>query len=114
MHMTFTLKKYRLASGKIPLDDWLADISPVFRARIHANLARIEVGNWGNVKPIQGADAKDLYELRMFFGPGFRVYFGKDGSQLVLLLNGGDKNSQRKDISEAKRLWKEYIARKGE
>lgn len=112
--MTFILKKYQLESGKIPFDVWLAEVSPVFRARIHANLARVEVGNWGNVKSIQGADAKDLYELRMFFGPGFRAYFGKDGSQLVLLLCGGAKKSQRKDISEAKRLWKEYIARKGE
>lgn len=112
--MTFILKKYQFASGKIPFDDWLAEVSPVFRARIYANLARVEVGNWGNVKPIQGANAKDLYELRMFFGPGFRAYFGKDGCQLVMLLCGGDKKSQRRDISEAKRLWKEYIARKGE
>jgi putative addiction module killer protein len=112
--MTFILKKYQLASGKVPFDEWLATLSPVFRARVHANLARVEVGNWGNVKSIKGADVKDLYELRMFFGPGFRAYFGKDGSQLVMLLCGGDKTSQRKDISAAKRLWKEYIVRKGE
>ena len=78
--MTFILKKYRLESGRIPFDDWLAEVTPVFRARIHANLARVEVGNWGNVKAIQDADAKELYELRMFLGPGFRAYFGKDGS----------------------------------
>ena len=112
--MTFILQKYRLVSGKIPFDEWLTALSPAFRARVHANLARIEVGNWGNVKAIQGVDAKELYELRMFFGPGYRAYFGKDGRQLVMLLCGGDKKSQRKDISEAKRLWKEYIARKGE
>ena len=112
--MTFILKKYQLSSGKIPFDEWLAMLSPVFRARVYANLARVEIGNWGNVKSIQGVDAKELYELRMFFGPGYRAYFGKDGCRLVMLLCGGDKKSQRKDISEAKRLWKEYIARKGE
>ena len=112
--MFFCLKKYRLVSGRVPFDDWLGGVSPALRARIHAHLARVEVGNWGNVKPIRGRDAQELYELRMFFGPGYRAYFGKDGTQLVILLCGGDEGSQRKDISEAKRLWKEYLKRKGE
>jgi len=112
--MIFNLKKYQLASGKVPFDDWLDDVSPVFRARIYANLARVEIGNWGNVKPIQGDGARELYELRMFFGPGYRAYFGKDGNQLVILLCGGDKGSQRRDIAEAKKLWNEYLKRKGE
>jgi len=112
--MIFNLKKYQPASGNVPFDDWLDDVSPVFRARIYANLARVEIGNWGNVKPIQGGNASELYELRMFFGPGYRAYFGKDGSQLVILLCGGDKGSQRKDIAEAKKLWNEYLKRKGE
>ena len=110
--MKFTLKKYTLANGRIPFDDWLDELSPAMRARVHSNLVRIEVGNFGNAKPIQGADAKGLFELRMFFGPGYRAYFGKDGDSLVLLLCGGDKKTQRRDISEAKKLWKEFKTRK--
>ncbi|MCQ2368589.1 MAG: type II toxin-antitoxin system RelE/ParE family toxin, partial [Kiritimatiellae bacterium] len=51
---------------------------------------------------------------RMFFGPGYRAYFGKDGDKLILLLCGGDKKTQKRDIKEAKMLWNEYQKRKGE
>jgi len=111
--MAYETKKYQRENGSVPFDEWLSALSPVFRARVYAYLSRIEVGNWGNVKPIEGTDSKELYELRMFFGPGYRAYFGKDGARLVLLLCGGDKKSQKKDIRVAKSLWKEYKARKG-
>lgn len=112
--MKLTLKKYCRESGTVPFDEWLSGVSPVFRARIYANLSRVEIGNFGNVKPIQGHDADMLFELRMFFGPGFRAYFGRDGNTLILLLCGGDKKTQRRDITTAKNLWAEYLKRKGE
>ena len=110
--MIFTLRIYQQDYGNMPFDQWLSGLSPVFRARVYANLARVEAGNWGNVKSIEGMDSDGLYELRMFFGPGFRAYFGRDGAELILLLCGGDKKSQRRDIAKAKTLWKEYKSRK--
>jgi putative addiction module killer protein len=62
------------------------------------------MGNLGDHKQIEGT----LFELRFFFGSGYRVYFGKDGDTLILLLCGGDKSSQTKDIESAKRLWRYY------
>ena len=111
--MSFKSKKYQRENGNVPFDDWILSLAPVFRARVYSYLARVEVGNWGNVKSIEGSDSKDLYELRMFFGSGYRAYFGKDGDSLILLLCGGDKKTQRKDVREAKALWKEYKTRKG-
>ena len=64
----------------------MLSLSSVMRARVYANLARIEAGNFGNVKPLSAADG--LLELRMFFGPGYRAYLGRDGDALVILLCG--------------------------
>ena len=108
--MAFTLQKYVLASGRIPFDVWLASLSPVIRARVYANLARLEAGNLGNVKPL--ADADGVLELRMFFGPGYRAYLGRDGASLVILLCGGDKDSQTRDVARAKSFWHDYKTRK--
>ena len=74
------LQKYVAKSGRIPFDEWIVGLSSVMRARVYANLARIEAGNLGNVKPI--ADAGGIMELRLFFGPGYRVYMGLDGETL--------------------------------
>lgn len=108
--MSFTLQKYVLRSGRVPFDDWITSLSSVMRARVYANLARIESGNLCNVKPL--ADADGVMELRMFFGPGYRVYLGRDGSSLVILLCGGDKKTQPQDVSRAAALWREYKIRK--
>ncbi len=67
-------------------------------------LRRLEQGNLGDAKHIKGR----LYELRLFFGPGYRIYFGKDGNSLIVLLAGGDKNSQEKDIRVALQYWEKY------
>ena len=66
---------------------------------------RIESGNLGDHKSVGGG----VVELRIDFGPGYRVYFGMDGAALILLLTGGDKGSQRKDIKRAQLLWSEYL-----
>jgi len=68
-------------------------------------LRRIEQGNYGDCKHIQNG----LFELRFFFGPGYRIYFGEDGNTLVILLCGGDKSSQKKDILKAIKYWNEYL-----
>jgi putative addiction module killer protein len=65
---------------------------------------RLESGLYGDCEPV----GEGVSELRMFFGPGYRVYFGEDGDDIVILLCGGDKSSQRRDIKAAKAYWKEY------
>lgn len=108
--MNITVQKYVSESGRIPFDEWVSTLSSIMRARVYANLARIEAGNFGNVKPLSDADG--LLELRMFFGPGYRAYLGRDGDTLVILLCGGDKGSQRRDINRAVSLWRDYKRRK--
>ena len=108
--MNFTLQKYILASGRVPFDEWIASLAAPMRARVYANLARIEAGNLGNVCALTNADG--VMELRLFFGPGYRVYLGRDGNTLIILLCGGDKKTQTRDISRAVAFWHEYNTRK--
>lgn len=62
-------------------------------------------GQFGDCKAI----GRGLYELRLFFGPGYRVYFGEHQGRIILILNGGDKSTQRKDIKRAKEYWESYL-----
>ena len=74
------------------------------RKRIQSQIDRIESGNLGKPKPV----GDGVFELRFQFGPGYRVYFGQVGNTIVLLLCGGDKSSQDRDIEQAKAYWQEY------
>ncbi|MEE4208911.1 MAG: type II toxin-antitoxin system RelE/ParE family toxin, partial [Parvularcula sp.] len=76
--------------------------------KIRTALARIETGNMGDVKPV----GQGVSERRIDYGPGYRVYFGHDGDELVVLLVGGSKKRQQRDIDQAKALWADYKARK--
>jgi putative addiction module killer protein len=77
------------------------------RARINARLARVAAGNPGDVEPV----GEGVSELRVDWGPGYRVYFARTGKVIVLLLCGGDKRTQRKDIEDAKAFFKDYRKR---
>ncbi len=85
---------YSDASGKQPFINWLNSIDCSLRMRIELRLLRVSLGNYGDYKFLN----KGVYELRFNFGPGYRIYFGKDGNKIVVLLNGGSKKSQSKDI----------------
>ena len=91
--------------GREPFTDWLKSIKD-FRTqlRINSRIDRIEQGNFGDCEPV----GEGVYELRMFFGSGYRVYFGEVGNTIVLLLCGGDKKTQSKDIKRAKEYWRRY------
>ena len=103
--MPKTVIVYTDKAGKEPFTRWLNSLKDARdRRRILARLRRIEQGNYGDCKPIRDG----VFELRLFFGPGYRIYFGKDGETLVILLCGGDKNSQGKDIKQAIMYWNEY------
>lgn len=101
---------YQTETGKRPFDDWLKGLKDIkARARIRSRLDRVELGNYGDHKPV----GEGVYELRLFFGPGYRVYFAEDGNTLVLLLCGGDKSSQQRDIRSAHGYWQDYRERRG-
>ena len=96
---------YALPSGEEPLTAWLDDLPPVMAGRIQRRIARMSLGNFGDHKGV----GSGVQELRMTFGPGYRVYFAEDGPRLVLLLCGGDKGSQRQDIKRAVAYWQDYL-----
>ena len=98
------VREYLTADGKNPYREWLdtLDVTPL--ARIQARVLRFSTGNLGDHKSVGGG----LWEARVMFGPGYRLYFGKDGPQLVLLLLGGDKSTQATDVAQAQSSWKAY------
>jgi len=96
---------YADGNGTEPFTQWLEGLRDTQgRRRILSRLRRVEQGNYGDCKSLQDG----VYELRFAFGPGYRVYFGEDGDTVVVLLSGGDKSTQDKDIEQAKMYWKEY------
>ena len=103
--MKLTVREYLSADGRSLFREWLNDIDIAARARIQARVLRFEMGNLGDHKSIGGG----LWEARVMFGPGYRIYYGKEGLSIILLLFGGDKSSQTADIRKARRLFKKYL-----
>src|SRR5262245_52537391 len=85
-----TVREYLDESGRSPFRQWLAELDQSTRARVQARVLRFELGNLGDHKQV----GQGVWEARLDFGPGYRLYFGKSGRELVLLLLGGDKSSQ--------------------
>lgn len=98
------VREYVADDGAIPFRQWLAGLDVATRARIQARVTRFETGNLGDHKSV-GAG---VWEARVMFGPGYRLYFGREGRNLILLLLGGDKSSQAADIGNAHAFWKAY------
>ena len=85
-------------------EKWLRSIVDIrSRRKITLRIQRLKLGNFGDYKSV----GKEIYELRIHFGPGYRVYFAKKEEIFVILLVGGDKSSQSKDISQSQLLWQE-------
>jgi len=99
---------YRTVDGRLPLEEWLASLHDERAlARILVRLDRVRLGNFGDCRSV----GEGIQELRIDYGPGYRVYFWQLGSTIVLLLCGGDKDSQATDIDLAKNYWNEYRRR---
>lgn len=102
------LHLYQTSAGERPFVDWLEALRDrQARARIDARLARAVGGNLGDVEPV----GEGVMELRIDWGPGYRVYFARVGKVIVLLLCGGDKRMQQKDIKRAKAYFEDFKAR---
>ena len=98
------------AESRSPYGKWLDRLSAPAAAKVATALIRMVQGSLSNVKGV-GAG---VFEYRMDFGPGYRVYFGRDGDTLIILLGGGTKKRQQKDIEMAQALWRAYKKRKRE
>jgi putative addiction module killer protein len=102
------IRSFVETSGRVPFQIWLDALDRQAQAKIDVALYRLTQGNRSHVKGLGGSVA----ELKVDFGPGYRVYFGQDGDVLIILLAGGTKKRQREDIMTAKARWVEYKARK--
>jgi putative addiction module killer protein len=99
---------YKQENGHNPFIEWITNLrDKMAKARIASRLGQVELGNFGDSKPV----GKGVTELRIDVGAGYRVYCGRHGMQMVILLCGGDKGSQSKDKARAKVLWAEWKRR---
>ncbi len=102
------LFRYQRVDGREPVTDWLDSLrDKVAEARIRVRLRQVQAGNFGDSRPVGDGVA----ELRIHVGGGYRVYFGRHGKAVVVLLCGGDKRSQAADIKNARELWSEWKRR---
>ena len=99
------IRRYITPDGRNPFAEWLSSLRDLNAVvKIEQRLDRVRLGNLGNSKSV----GEGVCELKIDFGPGYRVYFGQFGSTIVLLLCGGDKSTQKQDIRKAYEYWKEY------
>jgi putative addiction module killer protein len=103
--MKHQVKEYVTLDGKSPYREWLDSLDAQIKARIQVRIFRFELGNLGDHKSV----GKGVWEARIQFGPGYRVYFGKEDGRIILLLFAGDKSTQSRDIKKAQTYWEEYL-----
>jgi putative addiction module killer protein len=102
------LRRYQLEDKSAPVTEWLRGLRDTrARAQIEVRLRRVSVGNFGNCKSV----GDGVSELKVDIGTGYRIYYGKHGQALVILLCGGDKGSQQADITRAKAYWTDWKRR---
>jgi len=97
-------------AGRSPFAEWFDGLTQEAAAKVAVALKRMEQGNLSNAKAV----GEGAFEYRINFGPGYRVYFGYDGKTIVILLAGGTKQRQQRDIAAAKKRWADYKKRKAE
>lgn len=102
------LRYYLSGHGQSPFEDWFSGLDAAAGAKVAVALARLEQGNLSNTKGV----GEGVLEYRIDWGSGYRVYFGRDGEMLVILLTGGTKARQKRDIERAKTLWADYKRRR--
>lgn len=98
---------YQTSSGKCPFESWLRSLDFAVQAVVDARLARVRRGLFGDHKSLGGG----IWEIRLNIGPGYRIYYGKYGCEVVILLCAGDKKTQAADIDTASGFWQDYLRR---
>jgi len=101
----YRIREYVAFGGLNPFREWLDGLARTVKARVQARILRLETGNLGDYKAVGGG----VYEIRLDFGPGYRIYFGFDGDDLIILFCGGSKGSQQRDIRRARNYWLDYM-----
>jgi putative addiction module killer protein len=102
------VREYLDRSGRSPYAEWFDSLNAEAAAKVATAVTRISLGNFSSVEGV-GAG---VFEYKLDFGPGYRIYFGKDGETLVILLGGGTKKRQQRDINAALASWQDYKRRK--
>jgi putative addiction module killer protein len=106
--MEYQIEIYQTDNGKLPYKIWLSSLRDTkAKAIIRLRLDRLRLGNFGNCKSV----GDGVFELKIDYGPGYRIYFGKIGRQIVLLLTAGDKSTQSGDLKKAKLYLEDYKIR---
>ena len=107
-HDVIEIREYIDERGRSRFGRWFDGLDASAASGVRTALARMEAGNLSNVRSV----GRGVSECRIHFGPGFRVYFGRDGDTLIVLLGGGTKVRQQSDIEDARELWRDYKRRK--
>lgn len=102
------LREYLFEDGRSPFASWFASLDARAAAKVAAAQVRVSAGLTSRLEPV----GNEVFEQKIDYGPGYRVYLAYDGPTLIILLGGGDKSTQSQDIADAKRLWAEYKRRK--
>ena len=103
MNGSFEIQEY-VEAGRSPFAEWFDGLDAVPAARVDKYIRRLEAANFGAAKPLR----EGVFELRLDFGPGYRVYYGREGRRIIILLGGGSKRRQDADIAAAIERWKRY------
>src|SRR6185436_14563619 len=103
MAAAFEIREY-MVEGRSAFAEWFDKLDAVTAARVDRYIRRLETGNFGAAKALN----EGIFELRLDFGPGYRVYYGRDGKTIIILLGGGSKRRQSADIAAAIERWKRF------
>lgn len=102
------VREYCTRDGKVPFREWFDSLRDLkAKAKIQSRIDRAEDGNLGEWNHV----GEGVFEMKIDFGPGYRIYFGEEGKTMIILLCGGDKSSQEKDIKRAREYWADYKGR---
>lgn len=104
----YEVREYVTGTGKNPFRAWFKKLDKLIRTLIQQRLLRVKLGHLGNYRALAGG----VYELKIKIGPGYRIYFGIEAQKVILLLLGGDKGSQARDIFKAREYWADYLTKK--
>lgn len=105
---TIDVREYLDVTGRSPYAHWFNRLDSIAAAKVATALIRMQRGNLSNAKGVGGG----VFEYRINFGPGYRIYFGRIGDLLIVLLGGGTKRRQQEDIKAARGFWREYKQRR--